>query len=909
MRQVHNAQDAEDVTQAVFLLLARKARGLSSGVVVPGWLLRATHFASRTLLRAKARRKAHETRAATMNKTTQSNPAGPNSPEADWQAVAPLLDEAIASLGTTSRDALVLRFFRNKSYREVAERLSIAEPAARQRVARAVAQLRNYFSRRGVILSASALEVMVVAKGVEPAPAAMLSLVTATGIKGAAIAARHAALAQGAAMAMVPVATKAGIVAAIILIATAASVALFRGHRSNHSADLAAQTTPVPVSAPAQAGPIRGRVIDSSGRPAAGAEVMLARVSSPVSVYAPHGLDVLAVAAGPDGGFEFPAEGDATAIVARSDAGVAQVRVADLQNGQPLRLEPWGRIEGTLKVGDTPQVGQTIELSRTGGSLKEWFAWRIMHDARARTDGRGHFVFDRVIPAPASPNQIALKWQLPNSAGPREAQFSVAAGQTLHVQLGGTGRPVIGRLSAPAGLPPFRGEIVTQPPASQPTDATLYMPTIIPVVVNPDGSFRAEDVPAGAYNLILISGDEARGTPISEAIAQANAQFTIAEMPGGRSDEPLDLGTLHASINQRISPGQDAPDFQIALADGRQLRLSALKGKFVLLYLRQPQFGEEPWVTTPDLKVINDRFGDRPDFVLLDVTVNASVGGPSRVQSLALRPWMVGGVDSYTALPSTRPTTAPSEGLPAVYLLSATRLFLIAPDGKCVERSLSARAAFTRLADLLPRQTTARGNVHVNVVHLPPGGGPAARATPSLDATRNVARSARFQIVEGQPGELSGGLAVLNDGRLADSDDDPSANFFFAYGSLEGRFRMDLPELTAIARIETYSRHRTDRGPQVYALYACDGQSKGFDPKPPIGVDPASCGWNLIANVDTRPASGPSGGQYAVSIEGKSGPIGQFRHLLFVTYVTETSDDWGHTFFSEIEAFRQEGRP
>lgn len=901
MRHLHNAQDAEDITQAVFLLLARKARGLGSGVVLPAWLLRATHYASKTLLRGRVRRQRHEAKAATMNKTTPGGSGGFKDTGPDWDRVAPLLDEAIASLGTSSRDALVLRFFQDNSYREVAKRLSIAEPAARQRVGRGVEQLRSYFARRGVVLSASALEGLVVAHGVAPAPATLVSMAAATPTKGAIAVAKHAALAHGAAMGMIPASAKAAAAAAMVLLIGAISVLILQGHRANQSATLAADAPHVLPLPPVQAGPIHSRVLDPSGKPAAGAEVLLARPSAAVSVYAPAGPGVMAVRAAADGSFEFPSQPDATAIVARNGQGVAQVRVADLQKSDAIRLVPWGRIEGTVKVGESPQVGQTVDLSRTGGSLGEWYAWRVMHEARTRTDGRGRFVFDRVIPLPpGSASQLELKWQAPNAAGQRLVQLSLAPGETVWVELGGTGRPVIGRVAAPAGLPPFTGQLVAQAPTSQPAGVAVWRPTLIPVAVSADGSFRADDVPAGTYNLVLVSVEQVHGMPAAEASAQAYTQLTVGPMPGEPRDQPLDVGTLQASVNQLLASGQQAPDFVATTADGKSLRLSDLRGRFVLLYLRQPGLDDGRWVGRSDLQVIRDRFGGRSDFALLDVPLDPSMT-PTRGPTSALS-WIMGHQSSDQKA-SIFPTTVPSTALPPVYLSSMTRLFLIGPDGKCVARSLTGRTAFSELADVMPRTATSNPNVRVHIEHHPLSNGPAVQLAGVAGVGQNVARSAQVERVDGNPGYLNGSLRVLNDGVLAESDDQPGANFFFSYGSLEGRFRMDLPGATDIARINTYSRHRSTRGPQVYAVYGSDGRSAGFNVRPPIGVDPASCGWTKIADVDTRPSGGPSGGQYAVSLTGAAGPIGRFRHLLFLTFATETDDNWGQTFYSEIEVW------
>ena len=80
-----------------------------------------------------------------------------------------------------------------------------------------------------------------------------------------------------------------------------------------------------------------------------------------------------------------------------------------------------------------------------------------------------------------------------------------------------------------------------------------------------------------------------------------------------------------------------------------------------------------------------------------------------------------------------------------------------------------------------------------------------------------------------------------------------------------------------------------------------------FNPGPKIGTDPASCGWTLVATVDTRPANQPPGGQYKVTITNPNGVLGKYRYLLFEMFPTETNDSWGHTFYSEITVTRSEG--
>jgi hypothetical protein len=164
----------------------------------------------------------------------------------------------------------------------------------------------------------------------------------------------------------------------------------------------------------------------------------------------------------------------------------------------------------------------------------------------------------------------------------------------------------------------------------------------------------------------------------------------------------------------------------------------------------------------------------------------------------------------------------------------------------------------------------------------------------------NAAGTAKLKIVVGAKDGSSADIAALTDGLLPTEQDQPDANFFFDAGSDGGRFLMDLGDIIDIAQVNTYSWHPYARGPQVYALFVSDGKDPKFNPQPDAKTDPTTCGWKLIAFVDTRPRQGDSGGQYGVSISDSSGSLGKYRYLLFDSIPTESDDAWGNTFFSEI---------
>jgi hypothetical protein len=173
-------------------------------------------------------------------------------------------------------------------------------------------------------------------------------------------------------------------------------------------------------------------------------------------------------------------------------------------------------------------------------------------------------------------------------------------------------------------------------------------------------------------------------------------------------------------------------------------------------------------------------------------------------------------------------------------------------------------------------------------------------------AKDDAATKAKLLLVEGEADANGADLNALTDGALPTEEDQPAANFFWNAGTGGGRFQMDLGNIIEIAQVNTYSWHPNTRGPQVYRLWASDGAAANFNPAPKTKVDLAATGWKLITVVDTRSKEGDDGGQFGVSITDAQGSLGKFRYLLFDCYVTETADEFGNTFYSEIDVIAKQ---
>ena len=181
LRCVRDPHQAEEVAQAVFILLAKKAAQLRHDKALSSWLFQTTRLTASNFVRSETRRHRRELEAHMQSVL--------NDPGNDlWPKIAPMLDDAVAGLNEQDRHAIVLRFYEGRNLREVGAALGASEDAAEKRVSRALERLRTFFAKRGVTVAASGLAAILSANAFQAAPVGLATTVTAASLTaGAAV--------------------------------------------------------------------------------------------------------------------------------------------------------------------------------------------------------------------------------------------------------------------------------------------------------------------------------------------------------------------------------------------------------------------------------------------------------------------------------------------------------------------------------------------------------------------------------------------------------------------------------------------------------------------------------------------------------------------------------------------------
>ena len=337
---------------------------------------------------------------------------------------------------------------------------------------------------------------------------------------------------------------------------------------------------------------ITGTVVLRNGQPAAGAQVGLAvpgysfdLLHARMQSYT--GPSKFVVDADQAGHFSFPTNERAWAIVAMNEDGCTQIEKNDFENGSKIMLQQWARIEGVLRIGTGVGTNEQVVLGAPGAS-RFFFELDAFQD---KTDRDGKFIFT-CVPAGT--------WNISHGSEPfwDGEKVTVKVGETNHVIIGGTGRPVIGKLLIPATVtnPPARVMVArsgwmfvfpdsTTKWTSHSINVTLYANNREHTAkMALDGTFRVEDVTPGTWWLLANILNDPKGGGSDTTMATAGKTFIVPEMSGGRSDEPLDLGTVEPVLARSPQIGEAAPVLgEVKTTDGGDIQICRHRGQYVLL--------------------------------------------------------------------------------------------------------------------------------------------------------------------------------------------------------------------------------------------------------------------------------------------------------------------------------------
>lgn len=242
LRHTRNPHQAEEITQAVFVILAQKANTLSRHPRLSGWLFEAARLTAMTFLRGEIRRK-HREQEASMQTLTDE-------PDAHlWSQIAPQLDAAIASLNEVDRHAVVLRFFDGKSMKEVGTALGASEDAAKVRVNRAVDKLQKFFVKRGVTTTAETIAGAISVHSMQVAPIGLAKAISVLAVaKGATASISISTLAKATLIAMKTKTIVATAATAVVVVSITAWLGIYFSRPHKAAPDLASVRFPIQLA-------------------------------------------------------------------------------------------------------------------------------------------------------------------------------------------------------------------------------------------------------------------------------------------------------------------------------------------------------------------------------------------------------------------------------------------------------------------------------------------------------------------------------------------------------------------------------------------------------------------------------------------------------------------------------------
>jgi peroxiredoxin len=441
------------------------------------------------------------------------------------------------------------------------------------------------------------------------------------------------------------------------------------------------------------------------------------------------------VASDAEGRFKLPASPDETAsIVVTHENGFAAMTVEDFRVSSEIKLQAWGSIEGAIRLGSKPGSKERVHLYN-GANWHPTQMYQFYYQVQADEDGA--FFFDKIPPGQGQLYRVPGGQRPGPTIFSHQQAVSVKPGETSKVIYGGTGRPVIGRIEPSEWIStidwqwdnhalkakskqtaanadaeqPYWEDYATQESFEKAQKAYFasrgrggasdQFAQQYKLTFESDGSFRVDDVPAGAYALairvtepskdpntrFMWQGDQAK------EIGSLVREIVVPEMPGGRSDEPFDLGTLEMKVTAPPGSLRSVADIEVKTVDGLPLKLADYRGKVVLLTF-WGAWSDACQRDLPALKAVYEAFEKNPRFAMIGLSLDENPEVPKQFAKARELRWTQGYLDDEAKIKVTD----------AFDVSEVPSILLITPEGKIALRDLRAQGVEKSVERALQRK-------------------------------------------------------------------------------------------------------------------------------------------------------------------------------------------------------------